>query len=132
MTFGVNVNHISQGLLSGAYPGLIIDTKKPAIPLVYNVIDPATIVNLLNVMVLPKPKVFVGTMKFSTTPVDDSRSLQLSDPVNNFSFYYTDSIAINNRSEKFITMPIIFKSIECTLTAKYSLCLFGYLFEYSF
>lgn len=132
MTFGVNVNHISQGLLSGAYPGLVIDTKKPAIPIVYNVFDPGSIVNLLNVMVLPKPKVFVGTIKFSITPVDDSRVIILSDPVNAASFTYTDSIALNNRAEKFLTMPVIFKSIECTLTAKYSLCIFGYLFEYHF
>lgn len=135
MTFGVNVNHISQGLLSGAYTGggssLNIDTKAPAKPIVYNVIDPTTLVNLQNVLFNPKPKVFVGMMKFSITPVDDSRVIILNDPFNNASFSYSDSILINGRDEKYYTMPIIFSKLEVTLTAKYSLCIFGYMFEYS-
>lgn len=131
MTFGVNVNHISQGLLSGSYPGLVIDTKKAAIPFVCNIIDAITLANYNALQTNPKPKVFVGTMKFSTTPVGDSSSLQISDPANNYTFYYTDSNAINGANEKFFTMPIIATKITSTLNAKYSLCLFGYFFEYS-
>lgn len=131
MTFGVNVNHISQGLLSGSYPGLVIDTKQAAIPFVCNIIDAITLANYNAIQTNPKPKVFVGTMKFSTTPVSDSSSLQISDPANNYTFYYTDSNAINGQNEKFFTMPIIATKITSTLNAKYSLCLFGYFFEYS-
>lgn len=132
MTFSVNVNHISKGLLSGAYPGLTIDTNAPAIPFVYNVFDPATVTVFNNFISLPKQKVFIGSIKFSITPVDDSRVIILDGLIGDATFSYTDSIGINGRNEKYLTMPIITTKITSTLTAKYSVCFYGYMFEYSF
>lgn len=128
MTFGLNVNHISQGLLSGAYPGLIIDLKKPAIPIVYNVIDNVTLVNLLNVMLLPKPKVFVGSMKFEIFGIGDGAAFSLIDPANNNSFRYLDII---NNNQVYYSMPIVFSKMQNFLNAKFSCCIFGYMFEYT-
>lgn len=132
MTFGINANHLINGIKNGYNFPNQISINSNAIPIVYNVGDASTIVNLLNTMLLPKPKLFVGTIKFSTTPVNDARSLQLYDPAGTLSFYYTDSNAINGAREQFFSLPLIFSRIECTLNAKYSLQIFGYLLEYNF
>ena len=133
MTFGVNMNHLSSGLEQGyIFPSnLQIDPKK-ATPIIYNVIDAATIVNLLNILLLPKPKIFVGYINFIITPVNDSRVIYLYDPMGNPTFTYSDSVPINGRNEKYINSPMHFTKIESTLTAKYSLAIYGYLFEYHF
>ena len=133
MTFGVNINHLSQGLENGfIYPNNLKILPKTATPIIYNVIDATTIVNLLNIMTTPTgKKVFIGTIKFSFTPVNDSRSFQLRDPDGNYSFYFTDALPQNGTREQFLTMPMIFVGIDSTLTCKYSLLIFGYLFDYS-
>ena len=133
MTFGVNINHLSQGIETGfQYPNNLKILPKTATPIVFNVFSAASIVNLLNIMNTPTgKKLFIGTIKFNYTPVNDSQSLQLRDPNGDYSFYFTDALPQNGTREQTITMPMIFVSIDSTLNCKYSLLIFGYLFDYS-
>jgi len=111
MIFGQNANHIIEGVKLG-YP--TIKFLDPLRPLIFNVFDEASRVQLNNIIIDPvdptNRHVFYAMVKFNITATGTNNPFTLLDPLGNKVYEYLDTLfAIDQNT---YTFPVLISSIS--------------------